>query len=200
MTQNKTPPLDSPMQLLVNALRDPRWATESTEMARDIANRARKDVDAYLADPQAPAAPDERLRHTDAAIVGPDGVGNGTGANPLQTAALDERLRGRTIQDVFRLHLRSYELMLETYQRVGDSIATTEGQIEAMKRAIEVADNFADHEAQQADRIAELRTATIEYLDNQPDGEQGTGAEWRKFYPMARRLEKLLGVGEGRWG
>ena len=49
-------PPDSPMQLLVNALRDPRWATESTEMAREIADRARKEVDAYLADPQIPAA------------------------------------------------------------------------------------------------------------------------------------------------
>ncbi len=49
-------PPDSPMQLLVNALRDPRWATESTEMAREIADRARKEVDAYLAHPQIPAA------------------------------------------------------------------------------------------------------------------------------------------------
>jgi hypothetical protein len=48
-------PKDSPMQLLINALHDPRWQEESTEAARDIAGRARKDVERYLQNPQPPA-------------------------------------------------------------------------------------------------------------------------------------------------
>lgn len=48
------PPRNSPMQSLVNALNDPRWAEESTALARDAADRARKEVAEYLERHQTP--------------------------------------------------------------------------------------------------------------------------------------------------
>jgi hypothetical protein len=53
--QSSTPPQDSPIQLLINALRDPRWQEESTDAARDIADRARNDVERYLQTPAQPS-------------------------------------------------------------------------------------------------------------------------------------------------
>jgi hypothetical protein len=49
-------PKDSPMQSLINALHDPRWQEESTALAREVADKARKEVDEYLRNPQSPAA------------------------------------------------------------------------------------------------------------------------------------------------
>lgn len=58
-TPGVAPPKDSPMTLLVNALNDPRWNDESTALAREIADRARADVERYLSKPQAPGVAQE---------------------------------------------------------------------------------------------------------------------------------------------
>ena len=50
------PPKDSPITLLVNALHDPRWQEESSQIARAIADKARAEVDRYLQIPQTPVA------------------------------------------------------------------------------------------------------------------------------------------------
>ena len=65
---------------------------------------------------------------------------------------------------------------------------------------------LASHEALRADRdrlVVEregLVQTVIEYLDNRPDDELGMKRQWDKFYPIARKLEQMLGVDEGRWG
>ena len=45
-----------------------------------------------------------------------------------------------------------------------------------------------------------LVQTVIEYLDNRPDDELGMKRQWDKFYPIARKLEQMLGVEDGRWG
>jgi len=54
-------------------------------------------------------------------------------------------------------------------------------------------------EALRAERDRLVQTV-IEYLDNRPDDELGMKRQWDKFYPIARKLELILGVEEGRWG
>jgi hypothetical protein len=50
------------------------------------------------------------------------------------------------------------------------------------------------------DPLEELKQAVIDYLDHRPDDEQGTVREWKEFSLFREKLEKLLGVQEGRWG
>ena len=87
---------------------------------------------------------------------------------------------------------------------MAERILTTEEveRIRNDKRPItreSMADVFETLETLRAERDRLVQTV-IEYLDNRPDDELGTKQHWDKFYPIARKLEQMLGVEDGRWG
>ena len=87
---------------------------------------------------------------------------------------------------------------------MAERILTTEEveRIRNDKRPItreSMADVFETLETLRAERDRLVQTV-IEYLDNRPDDELGMKRQWDKFYPIARKLEQMLGVEDGRWG